>query len=68
MATACVNNRALTYLRLKNFSKTCEDCDYVLKAEPGNLKAKLRRATARKEMGNINEARSDLNYVLAKVR
>jgi len=66
LTTACINNRALVYLRLKKWNEACEDCNKVLRIEPENLKAKLRRATAYKEMGKLNEAWMDLKFVLEK--
>merc|ERR1719489_631452 len=62
--TACINNRALVYIRKKKWLKCLHDCDHVLRMEPGNLKAMMRRATACKELGKLVEAQKDLEYVL----
>lgn len=41
------NNRALTHLKLNNLADAEADCGYVLRLEPHNVKAFLRRGTAR---------------------
>ena len=65
---ASINNRALCYLRLKRWAEAEKDCDLVLDMEPANIKAKLRRASALKEMDQLNESREDLRFVLSKVK
>ena len=57
----------MCYLRLKRWADAEKDCDLVLDMEPANIKAKLRRATALKEMDKLNESREDLRFVLKKV-
>ena len=44
---AAYNNRALAHLKLKNIADAEADCGYVLRLEPHNVKAFLRRAAAR---------------------
>ena len=61
---ASVNNRALAYLRLDRYKEALEDCDQVLSLEKENIKAKLRRATALKELSRLEEAKKDLDFVL----
>ena len=41
------NNRALAHLKLSNVADAEADCGYVLRLEPQNVKALLRRGTAR---------------------
>ena len=65
---ASINNRALTFLRMEKWKDAEKDCDEVLKLEKDNVKAKLRRATALKELDRFEEAKLDLEFVLRKVR
>lgn len=46
MASA-YNNRALAHLKLDNLADAEADCGYVLRLEPQNVKAFLRRGSAR---------------------
>ena len=64
---ASVNNRALTYLRLEKWKKAEQDCNEVLKLEKNNVKARLRRASALKELNRYEEAKKDLDFVLEVV-
>ena len=41
------NNRAMCYLKMGLHQEATSDCDKVLQHEPNNVKALLRRATAR---------------------
>ena len=41
------NNRALAHLKLNNLADAEADCGYVLRLEPRNVKAFLRRGSAR---------------------
>lgn len=65
---ASYNNRALVFLRLEKWKEAVIDCNKVLsfKGEGGNLKAKLRRATAYKSLERYDEATSDLLFVLER--
>nr|XP_002122252.1 sperm-associated antigen 1 [Ciona intestinalis] len=63
---ASINNRALAYIRLQRWKEAESDCNEVLQLEPDNLKARLRRATARKELLKYIEAKNDLSFVLDK--
>lgn len=44
---AARNNRAACFVKLEKWSDALDDCNIVLKAEPDNAKALLRRAAAR---------------------
>ncbi|KAK7476480.1 hypothetical protein BaRGS_00032315 [Batillaria attramentaria] len=61
---ATYNNRALAYLRLSKWDEAVKDCNYVLKMEPQNLKALLRRGTALKGKGDMTRAGQDMRKVL----
>ncbi|PIK58144.1 hypothetical protein BSL78_04944 [Apostichopus japonicus] len=59
------NNRALARIRLEEFTSAVGDCNKVLEIESDNLKAMLRRGTARKSLQQYGEACKDLEYVLS---
>lgn len=44
---AAYNNRALAHLKLGNLADAEADCGYVLRLDPRNVKAFLRRGSAR---------------------
>lgn len=52
-------------LKLGAWAEAEADCSSVLAQEPGNAKALLRRAAARREQGRGEEAAADLRAVLA---
>ncbi|XP_061185926.1 sperm-associated antigen 1-like [Saccostrea echinata] len=58
------NNRALAYLKTKEWLKAETDCDKVLSWEPKNIKALLRRGSARMGKKCFTEAMTDFKYVL----
>ncbi|KAM8786148.1 sperm-associated antigen 1 [Rhynchonycteris naso] len=58
------NNRAQAELKLQNWNSAFQDCEEVLKLEPGNIKALLRRATTYKHQNKLQEAIEDLSKVL----
>ncbi|CAH8863331.1 unnamed protein product [Trichobilharzia szidati] len=58
--SAVYNNRALVYLRQKQWNLAVNDCTKVLKSEPDNLKALFRRGQANYELHNLGEAEKDL--------
>lgn len=64
-ATGTINNRALAYLQIKNYQKSCNDCLTVLAKEPRNLKALLRRSMAYEGLGEFDAALSDLKKLLS---
>ena len=57
LATA-YNNRALAHLKLNNLADAEADCGYVLRLEPHNVKALLRRGTARQAAAAWTERKS----------
>ncbi|XP_054477382.1 sperm-associated antigen 1-like [Anoplopoma fimbria] len=61
---AAYNNRAQSEIKLKHWHNAMSDCLRVLKLEPGNMKALLRRATVHNHMGNFRMAAEDLRAVL----
>ncbi|XP_075406717.1 sperm-associated antigen 1 [Tenrec ecaudatus] len=61
---AAWNNRAQAEIKLQNWTSAFQDCQQVLKLEPGNLKALLRRATTYKHQNKLQEAVEDLSQVL----
>ncbi|XP_061571802.1 sperm-associated antigen 1-like [Cololabis saira] len=61
---AAYNNRAQAEINLKHWHKAMTDCQRVLELEPGNNKARLRRATVYDHMGNFQMASEDLRMVL----
>ncbi|CAH1248069.1 SPAG1 [Branchiostoma lanceolatum] len=63
-SAAAYNNRALAKLRQEKWEDAVDDTNVVLKMEPGNLKALLRRAMGRKGLGQREEAIADLTVVL----
>ena len=61
---AAQNNRAMCWLKLGQFQRAATDCDSVLSSEPTNVKALLRRGTARDALGQRDEAMMDYWEVL----
>ncbi|XP_007894951.2 sperm-associated antigen 1 isoform X1 [Callorhinchus milii] len=61
---AAYNNRAQSEIELKEWYKALNDSEQVLKLDPGNLKALLRRATVYKHLGKCEDAAEDLKIVL----
>ena len=59
-----LSNRAQCHLKLRSFSEAALDCDAALALEPGHVKSRFRRATARKELGQTQPAIDDLQRVL----
>ncbi|XP_065652616.1 sperm-associated antigen 1 isoform X5 [Hydra vulgaris] len=62
--TAVYNNRAITYIKLERYQDALADCNLVLKAEPTNLKAYLRRGISNEALHRFHEARDDYQRVL----
>lgn len=60
------NNRALVQLKLKNFLDVVDDTSYVLKEEPTNVKALLRRATALRQLRRPLDALKDAEAALQR--
>lgn len=60
------NNRALVQLKLKRYLDAVEDASYVLREEPTNVKALLRRATALRHLRRPLDALRDAEAALQK--
>ncbi|GAA6101562.1 sperm-associated antigen 1 isoform X2, partial [Tachysurus ichikawai] len=58
------NNRAQAEIKLQRWTDALKDCDAVLNIERHNYKALLRRATAYKHLGKLQEAHEDITSVL----
>ncbi|XP_042320943.1 sperm-associated antigen 1 isoform X2 [Sceloporus undulatus] len=58
------NNKAQAEIKLQNWHVAVHDCETVLKMDPGNIKALLRRATAYNNLQNFKAAAEDLKKVL----
>ncbi|OWF49446.1 sperm-associated antigen 1-like [Mizuhopecten yessoensis] len=61
---ACINNRALAYLKIQKWDKALFDCRVVLDMEPENIKAFLRRGSAYKGKKDYTKARADFQRAL----
>ncbi|KAJ3069621.1 RNA polymerase II-associated protein 3 [Podochytrium sp. JEL0797] len=60
-----LGNRAMTYLKMNEFSLAESDCTAVLAQEPKNVKALWRRGVSRRELGSdLAGAKSDLEKAL----
>ncbi|RIA98520.1 hypothetical protein C1645_95935 [Glomus cerebriforme] len=59
-----VINRAMAYLKLKNWENAEIDCTSGLILHPDNPKALWRRGIARRELGKLEEAKKDLQDAL----
>ncbi|KAG2247397.1 hypothetical protein Bca52824_087025 [Brassica carinata] len=57
-------NRAMAYLKLKRYREAEADCTEVLNLDDRYIKAYSRRATARKQLGMIKEAKEDAEFAL----
>ncbi|XP_007257002.4 sperm-associated antigen 1 [Astyanax mexicanus] len=62
--TTAYNNRAQAEIKLQRWYDVLSDCERVLQLEPHNTKALLRRATAYKQLENLQMAHDDINAVL----
>lgn len=58
-------NKAMCYLKLQNWQAAEREATLSLSANSSFAKAYYRRAVARKNIGNLSAARSDLESVLA---
>ncbi|XP_077207913.1 sperm-associated antigen 1 [Paroedura picta] len=63
-SVAAYNNKAQAEIKLQNWQAALQDCETVLKMDPGNLKALMRRATVYKNLKNYRAAAEDLRKVL----
>ena len=57
-------NLAATYLKLKEYTSACQAASDALKMDNDNVKALFRRASARQEMGDFQNAISDYEKLL----
>ncbi|XP_020868288.1 RNA polymerase II-associated protein 3 isoform X2 [Arabidopsis lyrata subsp. lyrata] len=57
-------NRAMAYLKIKRYREADVDCTEALNLDDRYIKAYSRRATARKELGMIKEAKEDAEFAL----
>ena len=55
-----LSNRAMCYLKMKEFAKAEEDCNLALKLDAKHIKSYVRRASARNALGRHREALLDL--------
>jgi len=58
------SNRAMAYLKMKDFLHAEKDCNSALSIEPSHIKSYIRRATARNSLGKHRGALQDLEYAL----
>ncbi|CBH09571.1 TPR-repeat protein, putative [Trypanosoma brucei gambiense DAL972] len=65
MAHVLYGNRALCYLKLERWSDAERDASSCVRLNRTYAKGYFRRATARKQLGNLKGARTDLEAVLA---
>nr|XP_056710091.1 sperm-associated antigen 1 [Euleptes europaea] len=63
-SVAAYNNKAQAEIKLQNWQAALQDCETVLKMDPGNIKALMRRATVYKNLQNYSAAAEDLQKVL----
>ena len=54
------SNRAMAYLKMKEYIRAEVDCNSALSIEPGHVKSLVRRATARNALGKHRAALSDI--------
>merc|ERR1740138_699105 len=67
LALAIRNNRAGCYHQLSNFERVVEDTSFVLKQEPDNLKALMRRMLAFEPLEKYEAALQDARLVLQHI-
>ncbi|KAJ7338006.1 hypothetical protein JRQ81_010532 [Phrynocephalus forsythii] len=61
---AAYNNKAQAEIKLQNWHVALHDCETVLKMDPQNVKALMRRATVYNNLQNFRAAVEDLKKVL----
>ncbi|CAN1161616.1 RNA polymerase II-associated protein 3, partial [Linum perenne] len=57
-------NRAMAYIKIKRFREAEDDCTEALNLDDRYIKAYSRRATARKELGELKESMEDSEFAL----
>eukprot|EP00596_Hydrurales_sp_CCMP1899_P007123 CAMPEP_0119047354 /NCGR_PEP_ID=MMETSP1177-20130426/52735_1 /TAXON_ID=2985 /ORGANISM="Ochromonas sp, Strain CCMP1899" /LENGTH=387 /DNA_ID=CAMNT_0007021867 /DNA_START=73 /DNA_END=1233 /DNA_ORIENTATION=- len=55
------SNRAMAYIKLKEFIRAETDCSSALSIDPSHIKSLIRRATAKNALGKHRSALADLN-------
>jgi stress-induced-phosphoprotein 1 len=60
-----LNNRAACHHQLSNYREVVRDTEMVLRVQPENLKARLRRMLALEPMEKYREAMADCRFVLS---
>lgn len=58
------SNRAMAYIKLKEYGKAEKDCNCALSIDPTHVKTMLRRATAKNAVGKHRSAIEDLKKAL----
>ena len=58
------SNRAMAYIKLKEYGKAEKDCTCALSIDPMHVKSMLRRATAKNALGKHRSAIDDLKMAL----
>ncbi|XP_061460272.1 sperm-associated antigen 1 isoform X2 [Rhineura floridana] len=61
---AAYNNKAQAEIKLQKWHVALQDCETVLKMDPGNIKALMRRAAVYTNLHNFRAAAEDLKKVL----
>eukprot|EP00928_Gymnodinium_smaydae_P003341 TRINITY_DN11199_c0_g1_i1.p1 TRINITY_DN11199_c0_g1~~TRINITY_DN11199_c0_g1_i1.p1 ORF type:complete len:962 (-),score=123.90 TRINITY_DN11199_c0_g1_i1:560-3445(-) len=64
LETTCLNNRAACFAQVKDHARAMEDATEVVRRQPANCKALLRRMVAREALGLLSEALEDASAVL----
>eukprot|EP00929_Paragymnodinium_shiwhaense_P099033 TRINITY_DN605_c0_g1_i1.p1 TRINITY_DN605_c0_g1~~TRINITY_DN605_c0_g1_i1.p1 ORF type:complete len:2835 (-),score=990.43 TRINITY_DN605_c0_g1_i1:163-8667(-) len=62
------SNRAFAEIKLEKWSEAESDCTAAMKLNPGNLKAKYRRAWARSELGQDEAALKDVEEAIRELQ
>ncbi|CAG9858507.1 unnamed protein product [Phyllotreta striolata] len=61
-----LNNRAVTYLKLKKYEEALKDCNKVLTIDKENIKANIRKAEALKKLQRYEEAMDAIELAIQK--
>jgi len=64
LRATCLNNRAACHVQLQEHSLVVQDASEVIKQQPANAKALLRRMVARERLGQLDQALEDAAAVL----
>ena len=66
LKVANFSNLAMCHMKLENFEKARDNCTKALAVDPTNVKALFRRGKCHGHLGALDEAKSDLEQVLAR--